>query len=194
MPYDPANYRDKWRLERLAQAIRSQLGLGSTDVLDVWRLADAVLAHVFFPDDVVDPDLADRVVRVNWDGFAFQFDGEPHLMVLLNPARPERRQHATLLEELAHHVLRHPPSRIYKDPVTGLRRRAYNRSQEQEAYELGAMLLLPKEVIQHHVKVAHGTAAELADRHRCSIDYVEFRIKRCRLWPRYQSYSGSGDA
>jgi Zn-dependent peptidase ImmA (M78 family) len=188
MPYDSGNYQDKWRLERLAQRVRSQLGLGPTDLLDVWRLADAVFAHVFFPADLVEPVLAERVTHVNWDGFAFQFDREEHLMVLLNPARPERRQRATLLEELAHHILRHPPSKIYKDPLTGLRRRVYNRSQEQEAYELGAMLLLPKEIIQQHVKVVQGRAEELADRHRCSAELVEFRIKRCRLWPRYQTY------
>lgn len=186
MSYD---YEAKWRLERLAQRVRSSLGLGPTDHLDVWRLADAVPAHVFYPEDVVDANLAERVGRASWDGFAFQFDGEDHLMVLLNRTRSERRQRATLLEELAHHILRHPPTRLYVDSATGLRRRVFNREQEEEAYELGSMLLLPKETIQHHVKVAHGTSEELADRLGCSIDLVEFRIKRCRLWSRYLSYS-----
>ncbi len=47
------------------------------------------------------------------------------------------------------------------------------------------MLLLPKEMIQQHVKETRGTAQELADRCGCSVEYVEMRIKRCKLWARH---------
>src|SRR5207245_6173637 len=117
----------------------------------------------------------------------FSFPAEMHLMLLLNPARSERRQCATLLEELSHHLLRHIPSRIYRDPTTGLMRRDFDTSQESEAFDFGSVLLLPKELIQHHVKVVMGTAADLADSCGCSVELVELRIKRCRLWNRYQA-------
>jgi hypothetical protein len=189
MVYDRANYQDKWRIERKAQAIRQSLGLTQTEILDPWLLADAVNAHHFYPEDLVDPGLAARARKVNWDGFAFSFPGETHLMVLLNPARSERRQCATLLEELSHHVLRHTPSRIYRDPTTGLMRRDFDTAQESEAFDFGSVLLLPKELIQHHVKVRQGSAQELADICGCSVELVQLRIKRCRLWNRYVAYA-----
>ncbi len=73
-------------------------------------------------------------------------------------------------------------------------RREFNARQEAEAYDFGSVLLLPKELIQHHVKVRRAPAQELADRCGCSVEYVEFRIKRCRLWDRYNAniaHSGS---
>ena len=188
MTYERASYQDKWRLERAARAIREKIGLAPTDVLDPRRLADAVDAHVFHPEDLVSPQLAAIAARVKWDGFAFVFPGEEHLMVLLNPHRSAKRQSATLMEEIAHHLLRHEPSRLRTDPQTGLVRRDFNAAQESEAYDFGSVLLLPKELIQRHVKTDQGYADDLADRCTCSVDLVEFRIKRCGLWRRYLLY------
>jgi Zn-dependent peptidase ImmA (M78 family) len=178
---------DKWRLEHAAQAIRQQLRLGPTDILDLQQLADAIPAHVFFPEDLIAPGLADRARAIDWDGFAFVFPGEDCLMVLLNSGRSARRRSATLLEEFAHHLRGHKPTQLFRDPVTGLLRREYDKAQEQEAYDFGSMLLLPKELIQQHVKELRGTAEELADRCGCSVQLVEMRIKRCNLWPRHMA-------
>jgi Zn-dependent peptidase ImmA (M78 family) len=188
LTYDRASYKDKWRLERLAGAIREKMGLSPTDVLDPRRLADAINAHVFNTEDVVPPDLAARAALVKWDGFAFVFPGEQHLMVLLNPHRSAKRQSATLMEEIAHHLLRHEPSRLTTDAQTGFVRRDFNPAQEAEAYDFGSVLLMPKELIQRHVKIDRGQAEALADRCMCSVDLVEFRIKRCGLWRQYSSY------
>lgn len=95
MTYDRASYQDKWRLERAAQTIRAKMGLAPTDVLDPRRLADAIGAHVFYPEDLVPTQLAARAALVGWDGFAFVFPGEEHLMVLLNPHRSGKRQSST---------------------------------------------------------------------------------------------------
>lgn len=185
MPYERSRYSDKWRLERAAQVVRQQLRLGPTDILDLQQLADAIPAHVFFPEDLVPASLAARARIIDWDGFAFVFPDEDFLMVLLNSGRPARRRSATLLEEFAHHLRGHKPTRLFQDPVTGLLRREYDKAQEQEAYDFGSMLLLPKELIQQHVKEMRGSAPELAARCGCSIEYVEMRIKRCNLWARH---------
>ena len=132
-------------MERLAKQVRERLGLGQTDVLDPWGLADAVPAHILFPEDFGDPALAARLRAVNWDGGAFVFPEERMLIVILNPGRSRRRQCATLLEELSHHLLGHAPSRIYRDSATGLLRRNFDAAQEAEAYDFGSVLLLPKE-------------------------------------------------
>jgi Zn-dependent peptidase ImmA (M78 family) len=188
MAYNRGDYRDKWRIERLAAAIRAKLSLDQLEPLNPWRLADALPAHVFYPEDFGNDDLARRMRRVKWDGFAFYCPGDPTMMILLNPAKPETRQIATLMEELSHHLLRHKPCSIAKNSETGFLERSYDRSQEDEAYDLGAALLLPKERIQHDV-AAKLTADEIAAVHRCSDDIVIYRIKRMRLWQRYERYA-----
>ena len=188
MPYDRSDYRAKWALERRASAIREDLGLSQLDRLEPQRLADAVPAHVFFPEDFDDLELARRVRRANWDGFAFTFPGEQTLIVLLNSARPPSRRTATLMEELAHALLGHRPCSIAPDASTGFLRRSYDKSQEHEAYDLGATLLLPKELVQHVVKEGR-LAREVAAEHGCSEELVVMRIRRLRLARRYAAYA-----
>jgi Zn-dependent peptidase ImmA (M78 family) len=188
MPYNRGNYRDKWRIERLSAAVRRKLGLDQLTPLSPWRLADAIPAHVFYPEDFDDDGLARRVSGVRWDGFAFCCPGERTLMIVLNPAKPETRQTATLMEELSHHLLGHEPCKIAINPKTGLLERSYDKAQEHEAYDLGAATLLPKERIQRDV-AAELTAAEIAAAHACSDDIVVYRIKRMRLWQRYERYA-----
>jgi Zn-dependent peptidase ImmA (M78 family) len=189
MPYSRSRYQDKWALERRAAGIRRRLGLSQTDFLDPWRLADEVPAHVFHLADLVATELAARATGISWDGFAFCFPGEGCLMVLLNEARPQTRQCATLLEELSHHLLTHRPSRLYNDPLTGLLRREYDKALEHQAYDLGSTILLPKEMVQLYIRDQGMHAEELAHLCGCSLDYVHLRIKRCRLWHRYMSAS-----
>lgn len=188
MAYSRGDYRDKWRIERVAAAIRGDLGLDQLAPLSPWRLADAIPAHIFYPDDFDDDGLARRLRAVSWDGLAFSCPDDHTLMVVLNSARPQTRQTATLMEELSHHLLRHQPSSIAVSPQTGLLERSYNRSQEEEAYDLGAALLLPKARIQHDV-AAKRTAEQIAADHACSKDIVVYRIKRMRLWQRYVRYA-----
>jgi Zn-dependent peptidase ImmA (M78 family) len=109
-------------------------------------------------------------------------------MILLNPARSQKRQTATLMEELSHHLLRHKPCSIQVNPATGFLERSYDRAQETKAYDLGAAILLPKERIQRDVK-ARMAAQEIADAHGCSEELVVYRIKRMRLWQRYEKYA-----
>ena len=49
-------------------------------------------------------------------------------------------------------------------------------------------MLLPKERIQRDV-AAKRTADEIAAEHGCSDDIVVYRIKRMRLWQRYERYA-----
>ena len=187
MAYDRGDYHDKWRIERMAAQIRASVGLDQLEVLSPDLLCDAVPAHVFVPSDFEAPELEVRLRRVPWDGFSFSFPGDPTLMVLLNPVRPRARQTASLMEELSHHLLGHQPSMIWHDESTGLLRRTFNRGQEDEAYDLGAALLLPKERIQMEVG-RQRVASDVATEHGCSAELVEYRIKRMRLWGKYSKY------
>ncbi len=187
MAYNRSDYQDKWRIERHATAIRLKLGLDQLTVLDPLRLVDALPARVFYPEDFGDSLLARQLRAVKWDGFAFCVaDGT--LMIVLNSARSKARQTATLMEELAHHLLGHKPCRIATNLKTGFLERSYDRAQESEAFDLGAALLLPKERIQHDI-ANRCSAGEIAASHGCSEELVIYRIKRMRLWQRYESYA-----
>ncbi len=190
MAYSRGRWQDKLQMERLARTIREQLGLDQFAVVDPWHLADAVPAHPFYPEDVLlDEERCAALRQVGWDGFAFTYPDEVTLMVLLNSGRAESRQAATLMEELCHQLLDHEPTILVTDPVTGLLKRSFNRAQEDEAYDLGATILMPKELVQREVKVGRS-AAEIAVERRCSRQLVEYRIRRCRLWGRYLKLTG----
>jgi Zn-dependent peptidase ImmA (M78 family) len=178
---------DPWRLEREAAAVRWRLGLGPRDPLDPLVLAAAVPAQVFRPEDFGDDMLARRLRQVPWDGLSFALPGVG-LVVLLNPARPATRRTATLMEELAHELLEHRPSRIEPDPRTGVPRRSFDAEQEREAFELGAALLLPRELLAAELR-ARRPAASTARRLGCSQALVLFRIRRLGLSRRYDAYS-----
>jgi Zn-dependent peptidase ImmA (M78 family) len=178
---------DPWRLDREAAAVRWRLGLGPRDRLDPLRLAAAVPARVYRPEDFGDEVLARRLRQVPWDGLSFTLPGG-ELVVLLNPARPPTRRTATLMEELAHALLGHRPTRIEPDPATGVPQRSYHAEQEREAFELGAALLLPRELLAADLR-ARRPAAATARRHGCSQALVLFRIRRLGLSRRYDAYS-----
>ena len=92
------------------------------------------------------------------------------------------------MEEFSHHLLGHSPSTIALNPHTGFLERSYDGAQEAEAYDLGAALLLPKERIQHDVG-GKRSAADIAALHGCSEELAVYRIKRMRLWQRYERYA-----
>jgi Zn-dependent peptidase ImmA (M78 family) len=188
MPYDRGDYHDKWRIERLAASVRKKLGVDQLEPLSPWRIADAIPAHVFHPEDFGDDLLAEKLRQAKWDAFAFCVDGDPTLIVLLNPSRAETRQTATLMEEFSHHLLRHTPCSITLNSQTGILERSYNAPQEAEAYDLGAAILLPKERIQRDVG-ERLTTNEIAAVHGCSVELAAYRIKRMRLWGRYERYA-----
>lgn len=184
----PARHGLGIEAEAEAAALRWHLGLGPLDRLDPLDLAGAIPARVFTPEDFGDELLARRLRQVPWDGLSFRIPGE--LVVILNPDRPATRRTATLLEELAHELLEHRPSRIEPDPRTGVPRRSYDAAQEREAFELGAALLLPRELIAAELR-SRRSAARIARRYGCSEALVLFRIRRLGLSRRYDAYAAA---
>lgn len=181
---------DRRSLEREAAAVRWRLGLGPLDRLDPLELAAAVPARVFHPEDFGDELLTLRLRRVPWDGLSFTIPGDETLIVVLNPDRPATRRTATLLEELAHALLGHRPSRLEREQETGVLRRSYDAGQEREAFELGAALLLPRELLAAELRARRPVAA-IARRHGCSEALVLFRIRRLGLSRRYDAYASA---
>ncbi len=192
MAYDRTDFRAKARIERTAAEIRGELGLDQIAVLDPVVLLAHVDAELFYVEELVDDPVQLRRVRsIAFDGLAFTHPESGRSVILLNCGKPERRQRATLMEELAHILLKHRPSRVALDPDLGVMRRTFDRAQENEAYDLGCALLLPKERIQRDVKDQQRLVREIADEHGCSHELVSYRIKRARLWRRYQLYAAA---
>ena len=191
MNYQRGNYQDKWRIERLAAEIRARIGLDQLDVLDPHALVEHYDVRLFHLRDLIGNDevALHRARRIGFDGAASAHPETGELMILLNCGKPERRRTATLMEELAHLILQHEPSRIEPDGQLGLVRRKFDRSQEHEAYDLGSAMLLPKERIQRDVKEHQALVEAIADAHGCSTDLVGYRIRRLRLWNRYTTYA-----
>jgi hypothetical protein len=124
VPYRRGDYRDKWRIERLAGVVRAELKVDQLEPLSPWRLAEAIPAHIFYPEDFGNGELVRKLQGINWDGFAFCCDGDPTLMILLNSGRSKKRQAATLMEELSHLLLRHKPCSLARNPHRGVLERS----------------------------------------------------------------------
>ena len=191
MPYNRSDYRDKWRIERGAETVRSGLGLDQLSVLNPHDLLERLGVELFELRDLIpDDELALRRARsIKFDGCASHHPETNEPLILLNCGRPVRRRTATLMEELAHLLLKHKPTRIELDPRLGILRRSYDREQEHEAYDMGAALLLPKQRIQRDVKDEQLSLDQIAEAHSCSEELVAFRVRRLRLWNRYLSYA-----
>src|SRR4051812_38232530 len=116
MPYERGNYRDKWRIERQAAAIRKRLGLDQVEVLDPLVLAESLGAEVLQLSDLIPDSRALRRARaIGFDGMASRHPEQGTPIIVLNCGRSRRRQTATLMEELAHLVLGHRPTKILRD-------------------------------------------------------------------------------
>jgi Zn-dependent peptidase ImmA (M78 family) len=189
--YRRGDYQQKWRIERIAAATRKRLGLDQLEVLDPNLLVEDLDARVFHLSDLIADDgvALRRARRIAFDGASSFHPETRQPVIVLNCGRPVRRRIATLMEELAHLLLEHRPSLIARDPRLGIVRRSFNREQEDEAYDLGAALLIPKERIQRDVKEEALTAGEIAEAHKCSEQLVMYRIRRMRLWNRYSGYA-----
>jgi hypothetical protein len=189
--YKRGDYRDKWRVERTSADIRNRVGLDQITVLDPTLLVDHLGAEVFHLSELIPDDevALRRARRIGFDGASSIHPATREPVIIINCGKPLRRRMATLMEELAHLLLEHKPCKIAPDPELGIVRRSFDRQQENEAYDLGAALLLPKERIQRDVKDLRLLVNEIADEHRCSTELVIYRIRRMRLWNRYLTYA-----
>jgi hypothetical protein len=191
--YNRSDYRHKWALESRTAAVRRDVGLDQIEVLDPSLLLDRVGAQIFFLSDLCGENavLLQRARRMAFDGAASHHPDTGEPLILLNCGKPSRRRLATLMEELSHLILEHRPSRIERHPLLGFSQRTFDQSQEHEAYDFGAALLLPKERIQRDIKDRQCSLGDIADEHGCSEQLVTYRVRRMRLWNRYLSYTAA---
>ena len=110
-------------------------------------------------------------------------------IVILNPSHGRSRTNATLMEEICHVFLGHTPNRlsvVTKDERGQLLARDYRRSDEEEAYGVGAAALVPFGALRRFV-VSGRNASEIGRHFRVSRELIEYRMKVTHLWATYKS-------
>jgi hypothetical protein len=170
----------KW--EPHAQALRKRLNLSSSQILDPYKLAAAVglrLVDLRSVCEQLDKESAEQVLvrdKDSWSGGVFARplpDGTR--ICILNSTHGPRRTKITLMEEIAHIHLRHTPTSLIR-LADGLRRREYNKAQEEEAYGVGAAALLPWETFFRAINSGR-TIDQLAEKHDLSEQLIQYRIQ-----------------
>ena len=165
----------RW-VDQRADALRRLQRLGPIAPLDPYALAGAMGVPVVSPSDAVSlgPAFLAHLLGAgarSWSaGTLCLPDGR--FVVVMNPTHAETRRRATLMEELAHLHLQHKPSELF--PVDGKIFRSYLRSQERQAYSVGATALVPLAALQHARRMNQG-AATIAKQYGVSQSLVTFR-------------------
>ncbi len=110
-------------------------------------------------------------------------------IVILNPTHGRTRTNATLMEEICHVFLGHTPNRlsvVAEDERGRTMARDYRKSDEEDAYGVGAAALVPFAALRRFVLEAR-TSSEIGRRFRVSRELVEYRLKVTHLWGTYKT-------
>jgi len=170
--------------EEHAATLRQRAGIGSRDRFDPRSLTRELGLVITYPADIpgLTPDDYALVTGVDvrtWSGMGGTLpDGR--LLVVLHPSQTAERANVTIMEEVAHAHLGHRPSLLVTQP-SGLEKRQYNQTDEDEAYWTAAAALLPRLIVAE--AVWRGRSVEdLAAAYGASVECGQFRIKTLNLW------------
>ena len=123
----------------------------------------------------------------SWSGGACSLpDGMK--LVILNPNHGPARTKATLMEEICHVFLAHQPNRlsvVTKDEKGKVMNRDYRRTDEEEAYGVGAAALVPYAALKRLLLQGKATR-DIAAHFRVSRELVEYRMKVTHLWREFK--------
>jgi hypothetical protein len=181
--------------EERAIEIKRDFDYGPYEAVDPWEFAERVgidLVDGTWLLDQSPPHLRAHLLKTGpgrWSAGTLEVAGRS--LTVLNPSHSPARQTATLVEELMHVVLGHPPSRL--EVHDGLALRTCAHDVEDEAYRLGAAMVIPYRDLFNWINAGHPlhefSAAALV-----SSEYLEFRVKRAGLWRLHQARRRHGQA
>lgn len=136
----------KAEAERLALALREQLGVSRTAPLDLEPVARTRGIKIISADELVSLRRLEELERIQ--AFAFSactFEINSSIFIVVNPLRSQERRRSDIAHELSHLLLDHDLSEI-RD-VAGVPFRTCRPQQEEEATALGGTLLLPRPLL-----------------------------------------------
>lgn len=114
-------------------------------------------------------------------------------LVILNPKHGRARTNATLMEEICHVFLGHQPNRlsvVTKDSRGKVMARDYRKSDEEEAYGVGAASLVPYASLRK-LLLQGKNSREIAGHFRVSRELVEYRMKVTKLWSDFKAMAAT---
>ena len=176
--------RDQW--EVIAESIRHDLGAKPDAPVEPFDLkirgVSVALARQIHG---VSRDALDHLLGEGasyWSAATIPLEKDRWLIVL-NSAHNRERQRASLMEEHCHVLLGHDMTQLsHQEGVTF---RDYLEEQEQEAYYIGAAILVPRAALRARLG-KQQSAERIAKHFGVSTDLVEYRIKRSGLWYLYR--------
>jgi hypothetical protein len=179
--------------ETIASQKRKQLNLGATDPLSPHLLAKEHRVIVRSVADI--PDLAagtERRLLVEdpsvWSAITIAAEGRH--MVLMNSSHSQARQCSSLMHELAHLIIGHPPVLGLVTDDGHLMLNCYDKDKEDEANWLAGALLLPREALvlvckkgwdDSYAAEHFGTSLEMI-RFRLNATGVKFQMDRAQRY------------
>ncbi|MGB8297686.1 MAG: ImmA/IrrE family metallo-endopeptidase [Polyangia bacterium] len=110
-----------------------------------------------------------------WSAMAYREHGGVWL-ITWNPWHAETRIRVSLMEEVAHIILDHAPTKMVSDPRVGLPRRTYSPSKEKEAYGVAGAALVPYNGIMAMLQRGAGVS-NIAVQYKVSEALVQMRLK-----------------
>lgn len=161
--------------EKKALEIRKMAGVDNLTRFDPESLAKILNFKIIKVSslDGLSDQLRALVAAGNWSGAAISVDQLHHdcaAMIVINDLQSQRRQRATLMEEICHLLLGHTPSRL------GAAGRSYDRQVEEEAYAVGAATLLPYKPLRESL-IAGRPLVTISSRFDVSIPLVKYRMR-----------------
>jgi hypothetical protein len=185
---------DKWKkIELKALGLRDFARVRVDLPLDPFALARYANLMVLSFDQIkgLSKETRDHLLgsaAESWSGGACSLPNGMKLVVL-NPTHGRARTNATLMEEICHVFLGHQPNRlsiVIRDERGKVLSRDYRKSDEEEAYGVGAAALVPYAALKR-LLLEGRTSSQIAARFRVSRELVEYRMKVTKLWPEYKA-------
>jgi hypothetical protein len=170
------------RWEPHGQALRQLLNLAPHDLLDPFVLAEKVglkLVDVCELCEQLGSEFRKLVLVKDKDGWSGGVFARPlpdgKRVCILNSTHGARRTKITLMEEIAHVHLKHKPTGLMRS-ADGLRMRNYDKTQEEDAYGVGAAALLPWASFFQAINRG-ATVNGLAEEYDLSEPLIRYRIQ-----------------
>ena len=165
----------KSEAERIAQQVRSEVGIGAAQMVTPEVLADLLSVEIRSGDELISRKRfveLDQIQEGAFSACTFR-PSNGRVVVVYNPISPPTRKRSDLAHELAHILLNHDLSRIEKlGDVTFI---TCDATQEEEAAWLAGCLLLPRALLLAEVR--RGLLAkDIARKCGVSEDMARYRL------------------
>ncbi|MGI8402475.1 MAG: ImmA/IrrE family metallo-endopeptidase [Gemmatimonadaceae bacterium] len=187
LPFTPVGRARELR----AIEVKSKLGVAEYDPVDPFQVLDGVPARLIGEDCLEQCSETTRKCLLadhsdTWSAVCYGcIGGAGEALILLNPTHHPNRQRVSLMEEIVHILLDHPPTELVFDG-DGFWTRPFDSVMEKEAYSVGAACIIPYRTLFNWIRTEGADPRAMAQRFGVSTQYVEFRVRDAGLYRVYK--------